>query len=221
MGRDRRAEPRDRLRARARAAAGLHRRAGRRGPGRDAPRDAGARRRPGAHQPTPACRARDRPLGAGGRIRDAAGVPGQCRPRVRAQQGALRLPEVGPAGLRQLRGGAARHGDRAPGQPRAPRARRLRARDRRHRPGLPGHAGRHRLPHDDGQRPRRPGLGSGGDRGRGGDARSARLDADPTGDRLPAGRRAAGGGDRDRPRVDGHADAARAGRRRQVRRVLR
>ncbi len=83
---------------------------------------------------------------------------------------------------------------------------------RRIAPGqrLPGHAGGHRLPHDDGQRARRARLGRRRDRGRGGDAGPADVDADPAGGRLPAARRAARGGDRDRPRADRHRDAARA-----------
>ena len=87
--------------------------------------------------------------------------------------------------------------------------------------GLPGHARRHRLAHDDGQRPRRARLGRRRHRGRGGDARPADVDADPAGARRPAARRAARGHDRDRPRADRHRDASRARRRRHVRRVLR
>ena len=50
---------------------------------------------------------------------------------------------------------------------------------------LSGHAGRHRQPHDDGQRPRRARLGRRRDRGRGGDARPAGQHADPRSRRLP------------------------------------
>ena len=53
---------------------------------------------------------------------------------------------------------------------------------------LSRHAGRHRQPHDDGQRPRHPRLGRRRHRGRGGDARPADLDADPRGRRLQADR---------------------------------
>ena len=53
---------------------------------------------------------------------------------------------------------------------------------------LPGHAGRHRLAHDDDQRPRRARLGRRRHRGRGGDARPAGVDADPAGGRLQARR---------------------------------
>ena len=51
---------------------------------------------------------------------------------------------------------------------------------------LPRHAVRHRLAHDDGQRPGRGRLGRRRHRGRGGDARPAELDADSAGGRLPA-----------------------------------
>ena len=59
----------------------------------------------------------------------------------------------------------------------------------------------HRLAHDDGQRPRRARLGRRRDRGRGGDARRAAVDARAAGRRLPADGRAARGRDRDRPRA--------------------
>ena len=89
------------------------------------------------------------------------------------------------------------------------------------RPGLPGHAGRHRLAHHDGQRPGRARLGRRRHRGRGGHARPAGLDADPAGGRLQAHRRDPGGRHRHRRRADDHRDAAQARRGRQVRRVLR
>jgi aconitate hydratase len=50
---------------------------------------------------------------------------------------------------------------------------------------LSRHARRHRLAHDDGQRPRRARLGRRRHRGRGGDARPADVDADAAGRRLP------------------------------------
>ena len=65
------------------------------------------------------------------------------------------------------------HRDRPPGQPRVPGARRV----RRRRHAVPRHAGRDRLAHDDDQRPRRARLGRRRDRGRGGDARPADVDA--------------------------------------------
>ena len=217
LGRDRRAEPRDLVRARPRAAAGLHGRAGRRRPRRDAQRDGRFRRRPGADQPADPGRARDRPLRAGGRLRHRHGLRAQRRARVRAQPRALRLPALGPERLPRLQGRAAGNGDRAPGQPRVPRPRGRGARRRR----LPRHARRHRLAHDDGERARRPRLGRRRNRGRGCDARRAALDARPEGRRLQADGQAPGGRDRDRSRPDRDGDPAPGRRRREVRRVLR
>ena len=62
-------------------------------------------------------------------------LPAQRRAGVRAQPRALRVPALGPEGVRQLRGGAARHRHRAPGEPRVPGARGLRS-ERRTDPGL-------------------------------------------------------------------------------------
>ena len=196
---------------------GLHRRPGRRRPRRDAKRDARLRRRPGADQPAAPVRARDRPLGAGRRVRLAVRLRAQRRARARAQPRALRLPALGPDRLRQLQGRPAGHGHRPPDQPRVPRPRRRGARRAR----VPRHARRHRLAHDDGERARRARLGRRRDRGRGGDARRVALDARPAGRRLPALGRAARGLDRDRPRAHGGRDPAQDRRRREVRRVLR
>ena len=124
LGRRRGALARDLLPPRARAAAGLHRRAGRRRPRGDARRDARAGRRPEGDQPADPGRARDRPLGAGGRVRLAARDRAQRRARVRAEPRALRLPPLGPGRLRQLPRRAAEHRHLPPGQPRVPRARR-------------------------------------------------------------------------------------------------
>ena len=187
-----------------RAAAGLHRRACGRRPGGDAERDGRPRRRPGADQPAASRRARDRPLGAGRRVRDGARDVPQRRARVRAQPRALRVPALGTDGVRQLQGRPAEHRHRPPGQPRVPRAR---DRDAR-RPCVSRHARRHGFAHDDGQRARRARLGRRRHRGRGGDARRGGVDADPAGRRVQAHGRAAGGRDRDRPRPDGHAAAA-------------
>ena len=52
----------------------------------------------------------------------------QRRARVRAQPGALRVPALGTGRVSQLRGRAARHRHRAPGQPRVPGAGRVRLR---------------------------------------------------------------------------------------------
>ena len=136
---------------------------------------------------------------------------------VRAQQGALPVPALGPVGVRRLQGRPAGHRHRAPGQHRVPGPDDHDPQRRR----LPGHRRRDRLAHHDGQRPRRARLGCRRDRGRGGDARPAGLDADPARRRFQAQRRAAGGRHRDRPGPDDHRDAAPARRGRQVRRVLR
>ncbi len=132
-------------------------------------------------QPARAGRAGHRPLGAGRRLRHPRRVPHQRRARVRAQRGALRVPALGPGRLRGLQGRAAGHRHRAPGQPRVPLARGVRARRR----AVPRHARRHRLAHDDDQRPRRARLGRRRHRGRGGDARPGDVDADPARGRLP------------------------------------
>ena len=89
------------------------------------------------------------------------------------------------------------------------------------RAGVPRHAGGHRLPHHDGQRPRRARLGGGRHRGGGRDARPAGVDADPAGRGLPARGRAARGLHRHGPGAHRHPDAARARRGGQVRGVLR
>ena len=144
-------------------------------------------------------------------------IGAQRRARVRAKQGALRVPALGAERVRQLQGRAAEHRHRAPGQPRVSRARRRVA--RRH--GVPRHARRHRLAHDDDQRARRARLGRRRDRGGGGDARRGAVDARAAGRRLPAHGRAAARRDGDRPRADRDRDPAQGRRRRQVRRVLR
>ena len=192
---------------------------GHRRPRGDARRDGGARRRPGEDRAARPRRARHRPLGAGRRVRQRRRRGDQRRPRVRAQPRALPVPEVGPAGLRDLQGRPAGHRHRPPGQPRVPLARRLRRRSQR--PRLPRHARRDRLAHDDDQRPGAARLGRRRDRGRGGDARPADPDADPAGRRHAPRRRAARGRDRDGPRPHRDRAAARDRRRRQVRRVLR
>ena len=207
----------DLLHARPRAAAGLHGRAGRRRSRGDEKRHARPRGRSAEDQSAPPCRARDRPLRAGGRVRDAARHLPQRRARVPAEPRALRLPALGPRRLRQLQGRPAEHRDRPPGEPRVPRAGRGRA--QRHR--VPRHARRHRLAHDDDQRARRAGLGRRRDRSRGCDARRGDLDARTAGRRLPAHRRASRRLDGDRPRAHGDADPPQDRRRREVRRVLR
>ena len=126
--------PRDRLHARPRAHAGLHRRARRRRPRRDARRDGRLGGDPAKINPlVPAELVIDHSVqvdefGTRGR------VPSQRRAGVRAQPGALRVPALGPGRVRRLQGRAARHRHRPPGQPRVPRAGRLRRRRRPVRP---------------------------------------------------------------------------------------
>ncbi len=87
--------------------------------------DEGAGRRSDAHQPAAAGRAGHRSLGAGRRVRQARGAVAERADRVRAQQGALRVPALGAGGVPQLRGRAARHRHRPPGEPGVPGARRV------------------------------------------------------------------------------------------------
>ena len=108
--------------------------------------------------------------------------------RVNAEQefernrGALRVPALGPGRVRGLQGRPAGHRDRPPGQPRVPGARGVRRRGH----AVPRHARRDRLAHHDDQRPRRARLGRRRDRGRGGDARPADVDAGAARGRLQA-----------------------------------
>ena len=214
---------RDRLPAGSRADAGLHRRPGGGRPRGHARRHEDAGRRPAPHQPADPGRPRDRPLGHRGRVRHAQGLREECRARIRAQHGALQVPEMGSGRLRELLGRAARHRHLPPGQPRIPVADRVvqALGGGRDRARLPGHARRHGLAHHDGERARRARLGRRRDRGRGRDAGPADLDADPRGDRVQADGETARGHDGDGPRAHRHPDAAQEGRRRQVRRVLR
>ena len=133
LGRQGRALLRNRLHARARDHAGLHRRALRRRPRRDARGRAEARRRSRAHQSAESRRTGHRSLGAGGRLRHASSLATNNRDRVRAQRRALRVPALGPDRVPQLQGGAAEHRHRPPGEPRVPRPRRVPQRHRRAR----------------------------------------------------------------------------------------
>ena len=170
----------------ARPAPGLHGRAGGRGPRGDARRDGRARRRPGAHQPARAGRPRHRPQRPGRPLRAARRVRLQRGPRVRAQRRALPAAALGAVGAPRLPRRAAGHGHRPPGEPRVPRAGRRSARRAGEAPGrLPGHPRGHRLPHDDDQRPRRPGLRRRRHRGGGRAARPAAVPAAPPGRRRP------------------------------------
>ena len=83
-------------------------------------------------------------------------------------------------------------------------------RDDGHGPGrLARHAGRHRQPHHDDQRPGRGRLGRGRDRGRGGDARPAAVHADAGSRGLRTDRRAAAGRHGHRPGADRDARSCR------------
>ena len=207
----------------ARAPAGLHGRAVRRRPRRDARRHQDARRRPAPHQSAPAVRPRDRPLGAGRRVRHRAprsAINAELElERNRERYALLRWgqeafdnfrvvpPDTGIVHQVNLEYLATvvfeKQADGATAR-------------------VSGHARRHRLAHDDDQRPRRARLGRGRHRGRGGDARPADADAHcPRSSASSCTGALARGRDRDRPRAHGHADAAREGRRREVRRVLR
>ena len=227
---------RDRFPPRPRVDAGLHGRAGGGGPRRHARRHAHAGRRPGQDQPAEPRRPRDRPLRDGGLLRHGVVGGGEQGPGVRAQRRALSLPALGLLGLPRLPRGAAGHGHLPPGEPGVPGADRLepargagRGRPRRRRgrcgvgrdPGLPRHGGRHRQPHDHGQRPLRARLGRGRDRGGGGHAGPADPHAHPRGCGHAPDRPAERGRDGHRPGADGHADAPPQGRGGQVRRVLR
>ena len=128
LGRRRRAVAGDQLQPGPRPAAGLHRRACRRRPGRDARGDGRPRRRPAEDQPADPRRARDRPLGAGRRLCDPVLDRAELDARVQPQPGALCIPTLGPGRLRQLQGGTAEHRHLPPGEPRVPRPRRRGAR---------------------------------------------------------------------------------------------
>jgi hypothetical protein len=205
----------------ARADAGLHRRARGLRPRGDARRVRQARPTRQRDQPAQAGRSGDRSLGPDRRVRHQGGVPAQRRPRVPAQPRALPVPALGPAGVRQHEGRAARHRDLPPGQPRVPRPGRVHRDLRRPRRRLPRLAGRHRLAHHHGQRPGRVRLGRRRHRGRGRDARPADGDADPRGHRLRAHRPTPRRRHRHRPGPHRHPDAAQEGCGRQVRRVHR
>ena len=74
-------------------------------------------------QPAATGRARHRSLRAGGCCRPRRCVPAERRSRILAQQGALRVPALGPERVSQLPRRPARHRHRPPGEPRIPGAR--------------------------------------------------------------------------------------------------
>ena len=118
---------------------------------------------------------------------------GQRRARVRAQPRALLVPASGGSRRSTTSAWCRRRPASATRSTSSTSPRSSTAARRTARCGLSRHPGRHRLAHDDGQRARRAGLGRGRDRGRGGDARAADLDAAAAGGRLQARRRAARG----------------------------
>ena len=124
LGPQGRAVGRDRLPAGARPAAGLHRRAGGGRPGGHARRDAAPGRRSDARS-IRCSRSSSSSTTRSRSTTSARPTPwrSNARARVRAQPRALRVPALGPAGVRQLPGRAARHRHRPPGQPRVPGAR--------------------------------------------------------------------------------------------------
>ena len=103
LGRHGAAAEGDLLHAGARPAAGLHRRAVRRRSRRDARRHRRARRRPAEGQPAAAGRARHRSLGAGRSLRHGRRAAAERRARVPPQPRALRVPALGPDGVRNFR----------------------------------------------------------------------------------------------------------------------
>ncbi len=100
---------RDRVPPRARADAGLHRRARGGRSRRDARRDDRARGRSEQDQSAGAGRPRHRPFGRGRLRRHLEVARPERGARIRAEPGALPLPQVGPAGVLQLLRRPARH----------------------------------------------------------------------------------------------------------------
>src|SRR5512143_2384549 len=213
--------PRDRIPPGAGAPAGFHGspRAG--GSGGDARRREADGRGPEADQPADAGGPRDRPLRAGGPVRRGERLHRQRDEGVRAERGTVRVPAVGKGVVPQLPRRPARDRDLPPGEPGAPRARRLHAEGPFRRGGVPRYPRGNRLPHADDQRAGRGGVGRRRDRGGGGDARPADLDAHPRGGGVPDDRGAPDRGHRDRPRPHRRPDAAEERRGGKVRRVLR
>ena len=186
MGRQGRQEPaRDRLPPCPRAFAGFHRCAGGGRSGRNARCDHFAGRRCREDQPAQPGGSGHRPFGDDRRIRQPARLPDERGPRIRAQHGALYLPQVGSEGLQQLPRGAPRHRHLPSGEPGVSEPDRLdRYRSGGQDRGLSRHAGGHRQPHHHGQRGCGSGLGRRRDRGRSRDAGPADFHADPRSRRV-------------------------------------
>ena len=172
----------------ARAAAGLHRRARGRRPGRDARRDgatwAATRRRSTRCVPVELVIDHSVQVDEFGTPRR---VPAQRRARVRAQP-ASATPSCAGARARSTTSRSCRPTPASATRSTSSTSPAWCSSTTTTRTGLPRHAGRHRLAHHDDQRPRRARLGRRRHRGRGGDARPAGLDADPAGGRLQARR---------------------------------
>ena len=119
---------RDRVSACPRSAAGFHRRARDRRSRGDARRHGPARRRPRQNQSATAGRAGHRPFDPGRRLRRPRGAWRSTRELDYApQQRALRVPQMGPAGLREFPRGAAEQRHLPPGQHRISGAGRVRS----------------------------------------------------------------------------------------------
>ena len=166
------------LHARARAAAGFHRRSGGRRSRRDARSDPQAWRRSEKNQSAASRRTRDRPLRASGQIRLRGRLRLQRRTRNAAQHRALRLPPLGTESLEEFQSCSAGHRHLPSGESRISRARRFQRRAGRQALRLPRFARRHRFAHHHGQRPRRVRLGRRRHRSGSRHARPAALDAD-------------------------------------------
>ena len=162
-------------------------------------------------------RPRRRPLGPGRLLRHARRAPPEHGDGVQRNRARYEFLKWGTQAFDRLQRRAARHRHLPPGEPRVPGARafsRATASLSRTRSSAPT-----RTHHD--QRARHRGLGRRRHRGRGGDARPARLLPHAGRRRRSPHRRAARGRHRDRPRPARHRDAAQGEGRRQVRRVPR
>ena len=220
---------RDRVPARARADAGLHRSAGRGRSRGDARCDENAGRRSEENQSARPRRPRLRSLGGGDLLRHQYRGEEERRRGIPAEPGALRIPQMVAEVVRQFPRGAAGHRHLPPGQSGISVADgveqegqgQARRQDGGGRCRLSGHAGRHRFAHHHGQWPRGARLGGRRHRGRGGHARPSLFDAAAGSHRREVHRQAQGGRDGDRPGADRHADAAQTRRGRQVRGIFR
>jgi aconitate hydratase len=96
------------------------------------------------------------------RVRQRPRVPGQRGAGIRAQHGALPVPEMGPDGLQQLPRGAARHRHLPSGEPRIPGAGRLDRHDQTGRRSPIPTRWWDRFAHDHGQRRGRAWAGASG-----------------------------------------------------------